>query len=624
MVYLTIRVYKILKEFLLVFISIILIACILLFLYIRFEYLLFFDRIDVIKELSASIYKEECKNFAPSLPRDASTLWMQENGEFAYYVDLPEHPYLEYMIGYPSVLPKNNDDAASVICELRTDDSVKQFKHPISAQSINQIKWTKYLHKLNNLDKKKAKLTFKLYMNSRSCSGNEAVGFKVSILGKMTKPKKIDPEKSKNTNFNVILIILDAASASHLSSYGYPVKTTPNIDLFAQKSIIFARAYTAAVFTRASMSSLFTSLYTDAHGILKYSDVLPEEAATLPELMKLSGYRTAFFTANGNASERSGLSQGFDDYYDMFRSNPEEMTGKLIDWLRQNKDRPFFLYAHYLLPHPPFKAPYAMRSKFNLTKLPTLKNNKFMQEEVYFGINPHDKEAKAYIITQYDANLYYADSLLKALFDYLFSTDLKNNTLLILTSDHGEAMGEHNVFGHNDDVHIETIWIPLIIYYPLNKKVHKINEVVSTIDIMPTLMDVLNLKGNKGKLQGISFAQCFDDQNCQTERRVFSQSVLLSKTESIAHYAAIDDNFHMLFDHSRKKWEFYNLNLDKTERQNVINNYPVTTAYYKDQILQYIAINKNLNRELALHWQRRKIELSDEEIEHLKALGYLK
>ena len=436
-------------------------------------------------------------------------------------------------------------------------------------------------------------------------------------------PESISQIQAMN-NFNVILIILDAASASHFSCYGYPIITTPNIDAFSKRCLVFKNAYTSSVFTRGSGASLFTSLYQGTHKVINFNRTLPEEAKTLAEVFKENGYKTAMFTGSGNVSYFSGLNQGFADYHEFFLTRqPELITKAMLAWLTSKSAQKFFIYAHYQQPHAPLTAPEEIRKKFTPASLHKYLNHYAIIENMYNGTLVPDQEQLAYFISQYDANMYYADWGIKELLSYVLDSTLKNNTIVIITADHGEALGEHKLlgkqwFGHNRDTHRQVIWIPLLIYFPLNISKRFVPQVVENVDLMPTLIKLLNLKGAPGYMQGTPYTECFFSSNCSTKG--FS----LSFSSNKKYYSIIDSNYHMILDSQTGERELYDINKDREEKHTITDSNSRLADYYADKIDKLRQKNSRLRTQLYKSWAERTIKLSPEAIENLKALGYIK
>jgi arylsulfatase A-like enzyme len=219
----------------------------------------------------------------------------------------------------------------------------------------------------------------------------------------------------------IIIIVLDSASAAHFSCYGYSINTTPNIDNIANLSYVFENAYATAVYTRTSVASMFISLYPAVHQMFGRDSILPEQAVTLAEVLCQNSFKTAIFSTTFNVSDKSGLSQGFQEVYKYpYDIDPKIITTELIKWLKRNQRNNFFAYVHYRQPHFPFDAPIDYKKKFINPHLSKLLTNKELLRNIYIGkIKFPNPDLINYIQSQYDANLNYIDDALKDLLIYV-------------------------------------------------------------------------------------------------------------------------------------------------------------------------------------------------------------
>ncbi|OGF65135.1 MAG: hypothetical protein A2Y62_21295 [Candidatus Fischerbacteria bacterium RBG_13_37_8] len=545
-----------------------------------------------------------------------NTIWINNRGEVSYYLDCPQNASLEYWINIKSKVSSQNKATLNMTIKAESDIHQNEINQEFALYGKENA-WKKYGAKLKHFGNQKIKLTFAVNYKNRWIPGGVEIGLKARLTGKRRVNYKPGELKAKYNGYNVLLIILDAASASRLNIYGYKIITAPHIDYLSKKSHVFTRAYSAGVFTRGSTASLFTSLYPDSHEVMNFQYTLSDGAKTLAELFQMSGYKTALFSANGNVSEETGLRQGFSDYFPLFRSQPPEFTDEIIDWLSKNKKNKFFLYAHYRHPHPPYDAPYALRQRFNSSSLPTLIKNNDLVGNIYNGNIIPDQEQLSYLTSQYNANLYYVDESVGTLLSYVSSNELKENTIIIITADHGEALGEHDIFGHIWDLYMDSLWIPLIIHMPSFSTRTDVDQMVDTVDIMPTLIELTGLKNKPAIMQGMSFAPCLLNTRCVTKGYAYSQSI------SRKFASLIDSDYHLIFDSVSRKWELYNLVEDPGEKNDLSNIYPVMMGYYRNKILQMRKINIELKQEMIQLWNEGEFTPAGEVLENLRALGYI-
>lgn len=311
-------------------------------------------------------------------------------------------------------------------------------------------------------------------------------------------------------DINVILIIIDALRADHLGCYGYKKQTSPHLDNFAKEGLLFGNCYAQASSTKPSVASILSSLYPKVHGVSNDGrKALPYEVTTITEILQAHGYITYAYVNNTNLKTIFNYNQGFDffddylmrdklyyvvlrqlrkiliflqinirkrfDYLD--RNNATLANKRIIPWLEKNKYNSFFMFIHYVEPHSPYCPPLQHRTKF------LNKNNE---------------------ISLYDGEICFIDENINQLFEKLKYLGIYDKTLIIITADHGEAFGEHKNYGHGETIYQEEIRVPLIVKYTecIPKGV-AIKTPVKSIDIMPTVLNILNVHYN-GDLDGKS------------------------------------------------------------------------------------------------------------------------
>ncbi len=289
---------------------------------------------------------------------------------------------------------------------------------------------------------------------------------------------------------NILLITIDTLRADHLSCYGYPRQTSPYIDGLAQEGTRFSRAYTVIPLTGPAHLSLFTGRYPQENGVRRNGASIPDDRkiVVLPQVFRSHGYQTAaFISAWPLAGHLTHLNRYFGRYdedlnrtYQMFNSSryAEDVTPKALKWLKghsQNK-KPFFLWVHYFDPH----SPYEQRDGFEPPDKD--KNHPY---------RPNVSDEMLQRFNEYDSEIYYADHYLGKLLEALDAQNLRDSTIVVLTADHGESLGQHDYVGHGRQIYEDTIHIPLIVRYPGRVKAGQVIDTpVSIIDIAPTLLDL--------------------------------------------------------------------------------------------------------------------------------------
>jgi arylsulfatase A-like enzyme len=324
---------------------------------------------------------------------------------------------------------------------------------------------------------------------------------------------------------NVLLISMDTTRADHLSTYGYHLNTSPNIDKLASSSVVFDNAISVSSWTLPAHASVFTGKYPSNHGAVQTYQMLDSDETTLAEILREKGYNTAAFISGPYVKAKYGLGQGFLTYKDRLdfveyvhifnnfyirsiivsffqwfnkvffmvdgERTSEEVNNDVFKWLDKNKDGPFFLFVHYFDPHDPYTLGEEFRERF------TNETREYKEVEKTYGIERYGTASKGivdYMISLYDTEIFYLDNNLGRLFNKLEELELKNNTIIIIFGDHGEEFYDHGGFLHRKTLYEEVINVPLIIYYPQKFEAQRIRDRTSIVNIFPTLLDMLQIK----------------------------------------------------------------------------------------------------------------------------------
>jgi len=293
---------------------------------------------------------------------------------------------------------------------------------------------------------------------------------------------------------NVLLIVLDTVRADRLSLYGYARPTTPFLAKLGVQSVVFTQAVSTSSWTLPAHASLFTGLHPHEHGATE--EHLDSAHPTLAETFAAHGYRTAGFTANTIMTQRrTGLDRGFQHYEDLFanfvdaasrttfgrrliryaprlgyhdwpgRKSAAAINGSLLHWLdSRGTERPFFVFLNYFDAHGPYLPPREFAARFS-AQPDALVARRPYDGWGYAG-EPVDSAAQQMESDAYDASLAYLDAQLAQLFEQLRALGRLDNTLVVITSDHGESIFEHNAFGHSMNLYRENLHIPLLFHWP--------------------------------------------------------------------------------------------------------------------------------------------------------------
>ncbi|MEN8154099.1 MAG: sulfatase [Acidobacteriota bacterium] len=408
--------------------------------------------------------------------------------------------------------------------------------------------------------------------------------------------------KKEMKKYNVVLIVIDTLRSDHLASYGYKRETAPFISEFAKSSILFENVFSASSWTSPATASIFTSLYPFQHkvymGLLaflmakkKYPDVkidrIPEEIETITEVLKSAGYSTFGISDNLNIGKKQGFHQGFDKMETYEYKGAPAVNKLLFEWKEEiDKSDKYFLYLHYMDPH----APYHSRKPW------------YRPQEGMENIT----------LESYDTEINYVDQYIRKAYE-AFGWD--KNTIVIITSDHGEGLWDHGRMGHGYYLYREEIQVPLIIKFPEGFDPKRIDTNVTTIDILPTVRDALGLQDSKTD-SGKSLIPLIRGKKDEFEKR-YIFSYLWKKVAKIVEYkATIYKKLHFIKSIENKK-ELYNMAIDKKEEKNYFLK-AFRTAKQLEEMFEEFFMNSRKFTKKSITYKMTK-----EKLEKLKTLGYV-
>lgn len=337
---------------------------------------------------------------------------------------------------------------------------------------------------------------------------------------------------------NFLILVVDALRADHMGVYGYSKATSPRLDEYARRGVVFDRAYAQASSTFPSTAALFTGRYpSDTQIANERMFELSQECATLAEVMKDAGYRTGFFSANplhaydsvGTGEAWSpGFDQGFDEYFVGSRFYPDRLRAAALNepamkWIGQaDRGKPFLACIWYIDVHTPYEPPPEFRERFPDPYEGETDWNKKLGGLWATG-ESIPEEARQHLINLYDGEIAYTDSSIGDMFDTLADKGVLANTAVMVTADHGEAFHEHGQWVHGLGLYEELIHIPLIIIPPqaqTRSQPSRNTSLVGLIDLMPTMLDYAAVpsENRPDEMQGLSLRALVEGTSADIDR----------------------------------------------------------------------------------------------------------
>jgi len=369
-----------------------------------------------------------------------------------------------------------------------------------------------------------------------------------------SKPSTSAPEGAPN----ILFVLVDTLRADHLSCYGYQRNTSPVMDSIAEQGLLFENCISSAPHTKPSTASILTSLHPPTHRVERFTSSLDTKATTLPEALHAHGWRTSLMSANTFLSPTYGFGEGVERFrgsvvnpafqllgsaafhrlrrtfvhelhtwrapWDFFRAlvnfpflpqgNPyqhgmsaSQIDGEFFDWLETlEAEEPWFAYLQYMEPHAPYQ-PAPEHRIFGNPPADSMDGVWFpsKSETMFLPFAPGpaaSEQERTDMIANYDSCIHEVDAALGKLFQRLEERGDLENTLVVITSDHGEEFFEHGAWGHGHSLHRELIHVPLILRWPAKFKPERIQAQVRSIDIFPTILALCGI-APPGSAQGL-------------------------------------------------------------------------------------------------------------------------
>ena len=394
-------------------------------------------------------------------------------------------------------------------------------------------------------------------------------------------------------DLNLVVVTLDTTRADRLGCYGFAGVETPNIDGLAAEGVLFEHATATVPLTFPSHSSIFTGLVPPHHGVRDNGGFFLDDArVTLAERLRQAGYATGAFVGAWVLEAKWGLAQGFDEYSDRFdlskykvvslgtvqKPGDEVMDGALA-WLEKVGSRKFFAWVHLYDPHSPYDPPEPFASRY--------------RNQPYLG------------------EIAYTDKVVGRLVTWLRDRRLLERTLVVLTGDHGESLGDHGESTHAYFIYDATTHVPLIVRTPWGLRGHR-SQQASGVDIMPTVLDLLGLPPQDG-LDGRSLALALLDPGTPADTLAYSETYFPRYHFGWQHLRGVRSLRYKYIDAPQP--ELYDLQQDPGETNNI---YKAFSRRAEDLRLQMDALTKE---GAAAAPERRSLD--PDTLQRLAALGYV-
>jgi arylsulfatase A-like enzyme len=439
-------------------------------------------------------------------------------------------------------------------------------------------------------------------------------------------------------SLNVLLVVIDTMRADELGCYGGQPDTTPRLDTLAAEGVRFAHASAHAPWTLPSTASLLTSLMPEQHGAGGFVDIaamvrgeeskvsfrgLPEEVDTLAESFQRAGWNTAAVVNVSFLDRKFGLTQGFEHLdAECFNSNTEvrsatATTDAALAWLEDREEGPFFLLAHYFDPHAVYAPPAEQRRRFAAPQ--DRENPSFV-----FGTRQHmmllrrgELELEPELIERarklYRGEMAYVDEQVGRLLDGLAKLGLDEDTVVVVTSDHGEEFLDHGGFEHGHVLYEELTHVPLIFRLPgLVKRGAVVEATTGLVDVAPTLCELAGVEA-PASFVGRSLVESL--RGGETENRPILAHGNFWGPPLTSWRRGPYKLIRTPLEEGGERFELYDLEADPTEQHDLAAERPEIV----EELVEELDV---LSTHLDALFEQREVHLSEEELKRLGNLGY--
>ncbi len=447
---------------------------------------------------------------------------------------------------------------------------------------------------------------------------------------------------------NIVVMVIDTLSADHLSCYGYSRPTSPHIDRLASSGTLFEQASSVASHTRPATASLLTGLYPAVHSAVGHQGSISPDVRTLAEHLSEAGYLTVGFHRNGNISDKFGFGRGFERYEgvekgfwrELRRETPKGeplrigqaddslLTRQALDFLRNAPPAPFFLYLHLADPHDPYTPPRdsplfpaqpltPTAELFYQQPVRSATRERPVLDQLKLGLLPLDEATRRQTVDLYDAEIAAADLQIGRILAGLAERGLSENTIVLLTADHGEEFWDHGDLGHGQSHYQELLHVPFIASGP-GIAPQRVSRPVSLIDLMPTVLELAGLVAES--LPGRSLLPALSGKRQLESVPVYSESLMRLDFhgDPLLFRSLRADNLKLVLDFRRERKLFFDLAADPAEQNNLGSEAPGRRRML-EALIQAHQANLSAGRRITA----ATTDIPEDLEARLRALGYV-
>jgi len=446
-------------------------------------------------------------------------------------------------------------------------------------------------------------------MNFKHLTRSKALPL-VLIIAVIVTAWQFHKKRSVKKPQNILLISIDTCRADFLSCYGYPAKTTPNIDALSRDGVLFENVVTPVPLTLPAHCSMLTGTIPPYHKVLSNTFFkLADDKITLAEILQENGFKTGAFTSSVVVDSKFGLAQGFEIYDDELDAGQSTAgfderigsttTDRALKWLEDNQDKKTFAFIHYYDPHFEYDAPEPFTGLFS--GMPNLENVKADFPQDLPGL--------------YAGEIAFVDYCIGKVIKKLKRLGLYESTLICVTADHGEALGQHIETTHGYFIYQSALHVPLVMKVPGTAKNVRIKDTVGLVDIVPTVCSALGIE-LLHEIQGKDLMPYIKDPDsgAYPDRYIYCESTYPTKYKANPLLGVVTDRYKYI---QTTRPELYDLLGDPLEMNNLFTEQPQRSRIMEDRLGQILEDSS------AADTSSSKIEMDTETLKKLESLGYV-
>ena len=531
-----------------------------------------------------------------------------------FTLQLPEHPVLDFSAAVATMGTPEGDFKVEFRVSVGTGGKQERaFRKVLSRRDRNR--WRNERVDLSPWASQSVHLSFDV----QALTDIDAQNLGTELFPLWGNPVVSDRHRMKKRP-NLILISIDCLRPDHMSLYGYHRQTTPAIDAFARGALVFDEAISTSSWTLPTHMSMLTGLMPSFHGVSR-SKKLSTSLPYLPELLAPLGYERDAVVSIGYLSTAYGFERGFHTYRYLHQPRAGETVDEALRILDHAGSRSTFLFLHIVDPHWRYLPPNDYVGRFG----PTPANPYGLLQRVVDRDPPRNEEEIEQLKRLYDAEIAYVDDELGRFFKALKASSLYKSSLIVLTADHGEAFYEHAHWQHSEALYEEMVRIPLIVKWPGESQTGRVSELVSLLDVLPTIVEAAGTEAPFSQGRSLSLHAEAERPGRGIDPRSISEipdegsGTLVSLRRGALKYIAAFSGRKPLTLEEMLREELYDLRQDPQEKVSLDD--ADRLSEFRAELERYLSAARAFR---ASGLESEAVELDETTREHLRALGYLR